>query len=192
MTDPVQLQLVYGELTVVESLYIKKRRMYRCTCSCGKEIVARRYDIESGKTRSCGHTTRTQQGRSNTPTYWTWVAMTRRCNDPTFVTYPLYGGRGIKVCKEWSDKRTGLSRFIADMGERPEGMTLDRKNVYGNYEPGNCKWSTKVEQEHNKRRHYTSKTVAEELSESAYWDEQEKQYAKECVEDGGSDADRYE
>lgn len=81
------------------------------------------------------------------PTYNSWRSMIRRCENPAHDKYYAYGGRGIKVCPEWHD----FKKFFGDMGERPPGMTLDRKDVNGDYEPGNCQWSTSSVQNHNKR-----------------------------------------
>ncbi len=84
------------------------------------------------------------------PTYNSWQAMKRRCYRPNHKNYADYGGRGIQVCARW---RKSFDAFLADMGPRPEGMTLDRADVNGSYEPGNCRWATKSEQNYNQRRH---------------------------------------
>ncbi len=79
--------------------------------------------------------------------YHAWQAMLRRCNDPTNNSFARYGGRGIKVCDEWSS----FEMFFADMGKKPSrGYSLDRINNDGNYEPGNCRWSTSKEQNRNR------------------------------------------
>lgn len=77
----------------------------------------------------------------------TWVAMLARCTNPKATKYPLYGGRGIAVCERWLK----FENFLADMGERPTGRTIDRKDNDSNYEPGNCQWSTAKEQANNRR-----------------------------------------
>jgi hypothetical protein len=82
-----------------------------------------------------------------TPTYFSWQNMRQRCNYPKDVNYVRYGGRGVTVCERWNT----FENFIADMGERPAGRTLDRIDPYGNYEPANCRWATRKEQEANKR-----------------------------------------
>lgn len=86
-------------------------------------------------------------GLSNSPTFRSWWDMVRRCTQPTRPGFANYGGRGITVCDRWRV----FANFLADMGERPEGLTLDRRDNDGNYEPGNCRWATHSEQQRNKR-----------------------------------------
>lgn len=80
---------------------------------------------------------------SITPEYSTWKHIKQRCYNPKDKDYHYYGGRGIKVCERWRDS---FSNFLEDMGKRPEGMTLDRKDNDGNYTLKNCRWTTKSEQ----------------------------------------------
>jgi hypothetical protein len=93
-------------------------------------------------------TTRRNHGYSNTSTYRIWSNMRSRCEKLKDASYEHYGGRGIKVCQRWSS----FSNFVLDMGVRPDGMTLERINNSGNYEPSNCKWASMQENSNNTRR----------------------------------------
>lgn len=84
-------------------------------------------------------------GNKRTPEYSSWQSMRARCHNPNAKRYERYGGRGIRVCEAWSD----FAQFLRDMGPRPKGHTLERKNNDGNYEPTNCKWATPKEQQNN-------------------------------------------
>jgi hypothetical protein len=84
------------------------------------------------------------------PTYKTWLRMKERCYNPHKDKYKYYGGRGIKVCARWSK----FENFLADMGEKPAGLTLDRVDNDGDYKPSNCRWATLKEQARNKRNNH--------------------------------------
>lgn len=91
-----------------------------------------------------------KHGWSTTPTYKVWSSMLGRCNDPRNASYRYYGAKGIEVCARWSGD-DGFENFLTDMGERPQGdYQLDRENPNGNYEPSNCRWLTRAE--NNARR----------------------------------------
>lgn len=87
-------------------------------------------------------------GLTDSPTYRSWATMKNRCLNPNTPRYKDYGGRGIKVCDAWINS---FVSFYQDMGERPPGMTLDRINTNGNYEPSNCRWASNQLQARNKR-----------------------------------------
>jgi hypothetical protein len=88
-----------------------------------------------------------KHGWADTPTYWSWSGMLSRCRDPRNASFKSYGARGITVCERWRD----FENFLADMGPRPDGKTLDRISNAGNYEPGNCRWATNAEQNANRQ-----------------------------------------
>ena len=148
---------IFGRLTVLKLSHMntRKQAVWSCRCDCGKESVVDSWNLRRGQTKSCGCLEReglmarnTTHGMSGTRTYRSWEQMHRRCSslcDKKDIKY--YFGRGIKVCKRWEK----FENFFVDMGERPEGKTLDRKSSDGNYEPSNCKWSTPKEQANNRR-----------------------------------------
>lgn len=93
-----------------------------------------------------------QKPYSGTPTYRTWASIIQRCTNTNSTGWHKYGARGIKVCDRW---RIYLN-FLEDMGERPQGKSIDRINNEGNYEPSNCRWATPYEQTHNRRKNHNS------------------------------------
>lgn len=170
--------LRFGRLLVIEYGGNSK---WRVICDCGSIAIVATANLNSGNSRSCGCLHREQlsarkpglrHGHASpkngvTPEYRSWKAMVARCHNPHNIGYKNYGGRGIKVCDRWLD----FVNFLADMGRRPQNMTLDRINSDENYEPGNCRWASDSEQnknrklnqsgEHGPRAKLTSAAVAE-------------------------------
>lgn len=129
---------------------------WKCLCDCGQHCVVSGHAMRRKHTKSCGcynndvRATRfVTHGLSRTPLHKVWCAMKSRCFQKCNTGYPDYGGRGITVCEQWMD----FKGFYDDMhGTYRDGLTLDRINVNGNYEPGNCRWATMGEQRLNTRR----------------------------------------
>jgi hypothetical protein len=144
---------VYGLLTILEPAR-DQECLVRARCECGNEVTKRALSIKNGSTQSCGHLVQERwrtHGQSKHPLYSTWVSMLARTGDPNNHDYPNYGGRGITVCERWSVLPDGFLNFVADVGERPAGHTLDRKDNDLGYEPGNVQWKTPKEQSANRR-----------------------------------------
>lgn len=146
----------FGRLVIVR--YIGPNGLYECQCDCGESKKAYASNLRLGKTKSCGCYRREQSfrlgkarkrhGLTGSVTYRSWNSMLQRTTNPKHVKWRLYGGRGITVCDRWLE----FENFLADMGLRPSGTSLDRRNPDGNYEPSNCRWATDLEQRHNRSR----------------------------------------
>lgn len=148
-----------------------KHPRIRRKCVCGKSFETTQVKLDAGRGKFCSNACKyanyvrpsglvynivdvnpawkqATHGSSNTGTYKSWQAMKSRCLNPKADQWENYGGRGVQICPQWI---ATFETFMVDMGERPPGKTLDRIDTNGNYEPGNCRWSSAQAQAQNRR-----------------------------------------
>ena len=159
MPKTIDIGKRFHRLTVTGKAPSRDGTFWVCLCDCGQTKVIGGGALRSGSTKSCGCWRRDRIAQANTKhgsakrgqktrTFRTWMSMIERCTTPTHHAYKNYGGRGITVSDRWMS----YPNFLADMGERPKGKSIDRINNDGNYEMKNCRWATRKQQANNTRR----------------------------------------
>ena len=170
----------FGRLVVLREAGRDNDRnvLWKCLCDCGNIKVVSGRHLRTDNTKSCGclhiellTQSNTTHGMTGTPEYIIWAGMIKRCTNKNSEAYRYYGGRGIKVCDRW----LSFENFYKDMGDRPEGLSIDRKDNDKGYYLENCRWATPVEQASNRRMQSNNKTGIS----GVYWNKSAGKYQAE-------------
>lgn len=172
--------LRFGRLVAVDRAENKgtgtaAKAQWLCSCDCGGSCIAQAGALKSGNTQSCGCLKREasmrnasllnrKHGKTGSRAHTTWMSMLQRCNDHSHRSFKDYGGRGIKVCERWLE----FANFYADMGDPPDGHSIERNRVNEGYSPENCQWIPSSKQAHNRRDSFLIKAFGEELPPAAW------------------------
>lgn len=177
-TEKIKIGDKFSKLTVVGFVGVNKskKRVWLCRCECGRETKVTTGHLISGHSKTCGckrlqnsikatKIHNTKHGMRGTKEYCAWSELKQRCNNPKDPGYKNYGARGIKVCDRWLHS---FENFFADMGKAPDGYSIDRIDVNGDYCPENCRWADNETQQYNRRDtvKITFNGITENLS---YW-----------------------
>ena len=172
---------VFGRWTVIKPYgkSLTEGRMFWCRCECGTEKAVSAHSLRSKRSLSCGclgeenrlkscthhgHA-RTKNGTRINKLYSVWDGMKQRCCNPNHSAYQWYGAKGVKVCEEWESSFVTFNDWALTSGYQ-EGLSIDRINPFGNYEPSNCRWATSSEQAHNKRNSKKNILLREEYGKN--------------------------
>lgn len=152
----------FNRLTAIKYMHKKNKKHYwLCKCECGNEIIVRSDMLKNGHTQSCGcwyNETRKMSknkvhGMSKTKLFYVWQGMQRRCYNPNVKEFKNYGTRGITVCQEWLDDFMAFYNWAMANGYK-KGLSIDRIDVNGNYEPSNCRWTDMKTQQRNRSNNH--------------------------------------
>lgn len=169
----------FGRLTVIRELPERKNHsvLWLCRCECGNKVKVKSSNLNSGNSQSCGclrveHSIKAHQTHksSDTKLFAVWCSMRFRCNNPNDKSYHNYGARGIRVCDEWTNSFSSFYNWALSNGYN-DGLTIDRINNDGNYEPSNCRWTSRKVQGNNSRKNRLI-TIDNETKTLSQWCEQ--------------------
>ena len=149
----------FNRLTVIKRAEVEKKEVYYlCKCTCGNEKIIRGKDLKYNKIKSCGCLNKektiernTKHSLRHTRIYRIWLLMKNRCLNSKYYLFKNYGGRGITICNEWKNDFVKFYDWSMNNGYN-DTLTIDRIDVNGNYEPSNCRWATKLQQQRNTTR----------------------------------------